>query len=163
MALKTINDTNLSAIAAAIREKNQTTTTYKPSEMAEAIKAISTGGSKYKKTGYFSFTNSKSYYVGNIPVPDVITSPDQIYSVTCKVLGGSTILVNNPDIWQHPIMVMGTQNPSVILADGTIVDTGNPATLAIESNTLKIKLSNGSEYSCLPGGSTSYITYGYND
>lgn len=44
MALKTINDTNLSAIAAAIREKNQTTTTYKPSEMADAIKAISTGG-----------------------------------------------------------------------------------------------------------------------
>lgn len=45
MALKTINDTNLSAIAAAIREKNQTTTTYKPSEMANAIKAISAGGS----------------------------------------------------------------------------------------------------------------------
>lgn len=45
MALKTINDTNLSAIAAAIREKNQTNTTYKPSEMADAIKAISTGGS----------------------------------------------------------------------------------------------------------------------
>lgn len=44
MALKTINDTNLSAIAAAIREKNQTTTTYKPSEMAAAISAISTGG-----------------------------------------------------------------------------------------------------------------------
>lgn len=45
MALKTINDTNLSAIAAAIREKNGETTTYKPSEMAAAISAISTGGS----------------------------------------------------------------------------------------------------------------------
>lgn len=45
MALKTINDTNLSAIAAAIREKNGETTTYKPSEMAAAIKAISAGGS----------------------------------------------------------------------------------------------------------------------
>lgn len=45
MALKTINDTNLSAIAAAIREKNQATTTYKPSEMAAAISAIVTGGS----------------------------------------------------------------------------------------------------------------------
>lgn len=44
MALKTINDTNLSAIAAAIREKNGETTTYKPSEMAAAISAIATGG-----------------------------------------------------------------------------------------------------------------------
>lgn len=64
MALKTINDTNLSAIAAAIREKNQTTNTYKPSEMAEAIKAISTGVSKWG-TLYYS-ANSASLNVSSI-------------------------------------------------------------------------------------------------
>lgn len=44
MAVGLINDSTLTSIAAAIREKNQATTTYKPSEMADAIKAISTGG-----------------------------------------------------------------------------------------------------------------------
>lgn len=45
MANVIIDDTNLTNIAAAIREKNGETTTYKPSEMADAIAAISTGGS----------------------------------------------------------------------------------------------------------------------
>lgn len=44
MANVIINDSNLTNIAAAIREKNGTTTTYKPSEMASAIAAIETGG-----------------------------------------------------------------------------------------------------------------------
>lgn len=45
MANVIINDTNLTNIANAIRGKNGTTTTYKPSEMAAAITAISGGGS----------------------------------------------------------------------------------------------------------------------
>lgn len=40
----TVDDTNFKAIANAIRAKNGTTTKYKPSEMASAIEAISTGG-----------------------------------------------------------------------------------------------------------------------
>ena len=44
MANVIINDTNLTNIATAIRGKNGTTTTYKPSEMAAAITAISGGG-----------------------------------------------------------------------------------------------------------------------
>jgi hypothetical protein len=42
--VRTIDDVNLTAIADAIRSKNGTTTTYKPSEMAEAILGIQTGG-----------------------------------------------------------------------------------------------------------------------
>ena len=42
MAIKTINDTNLANIANAIRDKNGTSTTYKPSEMANAIANIPT-------------------------------------------------------------------------------------------------------------------------
>lgn len=43
MANVIINDQNLTNIANAIRGKNGTTTTYKPSEMAAAISAIETG------------------------------------------------------------------------------------------------------------------------
>ena len=44
MALKTINDEYLIAIGEAIRKKNGTEETYKPSEMAEAIRSIEGGG-----------------------------------------------------------------------------------------------------------------------
>ena len=44
MANVVVNDTNLTNIANAIREKNGLTNTYKPSEMAAAILAITTGG-----------------------------------------------------------------------------------------------------------------------
>ncbi len=43
MANVIINDTHLNNIASAIREKNGTTTKYKPSEMPAAISAIETG------------------------------------------------------------------------------------------------------------------------
>lgn len=44
MAKKLYEESNIQAIANAIREKNGETTTYKPSEMAAAITAITTGG-----------------------------------------------------------------------------------------------------------------------
>lgn len=40
-----VNETSLTAIADAIREKNGETTTYKPSEMSDAISALTIGGS----------------------------------------------------------------------------------------------------------------------
>ena len=43
MAIVTINDSNLTAIADAIRTKNGTETTYKPSEMAAAIANLPAG------------------------------------------------------------------------------------------------------------------------
>jgi hypothetical protein len=46
-----IDDTNLVNIANAIREKNGLTDTYKPGEMAEAIKAINTDGGGVTYTG----------------------------------------------------------------------------------------------------------------
>ena len=44
MAKKLYEESSIQAIADAIREKNGKTTTYKPSEMAAAITAITTGG-----------------------------------------------------------------------------------------------------------------------
>ena len=43
MSIVTIDDSYLTAIGNAIRAKNGTTTTYKPSEMAAAISAIESG------------------------------------------------------------------------------------------------------------------------
>ena len=45
MAKYVIEDTTLTGIAGAIREKNGTTNTYKPTGMAAAIAAIVSGGS----------------------------------------------------------------------------------------------------------------------
>ena len=50
MANVIVNDTNLTNIANAIREKNGETTSYKPSEMAAAIAAIEGGGGGYVPT-----------------------------------------------------------------------------------------------------------------
>ena len=44
MAKKLYEESNIQAIADAIREKNGKTDTYKPSEMAAAITNIPTGG-----------------------------------------------------------------------------------------------------------------------
>ena len=43
MSIVTIDDSYLTAIGNAIRAKNGTTTTYKPSEMAAAISALNVG------------------------------------------------------------------------------------------------------------------------
>ena len=50
MANVIVNDTNLSNIANAIREKNGSSDSYKPSEMATAILAIEGGGGGYQPT-----------------------------------------------------------------------------------------------------------------
>lgn len=44
MAVKTIDDTILTDIANAIREKTETSGTYYPHSMAQAIRGIETGG-----------------------------------------------------------------------------------------------------------------------
>ena len=62
MSLVTINDTNLKNIANAIREKNGTTDTYKPNEMASAISNIEAG---IEPTGTLDITENGNYDVTN--------------------------------------------------------------------------------------------------
>lgn len=52
MANVVINDTNLTAIGNAIREKNGTETKYKPKEMAAAILAIQSGGGEIPEEAF---------------------------------------------------------------------------------------------------------------
>ena len=56
MSIVTIDDSYLTAIGNAIRAKNGTTTTYKPSEMAAAISAIESGGSGLLLSAYWNDT-----------------------------------------------------------------------------------------------------------
>lgn len=60
-----IDDTNLKNIASAIREKNGTTDSYKPSEMSNAIKNIETGGGGITPTGTIDITANGTYDVTN--------------------------------------------------------------------------------------------------
>ena len=66
-----IDDTNLHIIAQAIREKNGTETTYKPSEMADAIRAIESG----------STDEVASYFVSNRSGLTSYTFPEGIITV----------------------------------------------------------------------------------
>ena len=64
MANVLVNENSLSDIADAIRGKNGTNNTYKPSQMASAINSITTGGSsniKFK-TGTFTLDADASEY-----------------------------------------------------------------------------------------------------
>lgn len=61
MAEVLINETYLTDIADAIRNKNSSTTTYKPKEMAAAINAIESGGSSSGGVDIISTTLSGSF------------------------------------------------------------------------------------------------------
>lgn len=70
MAIVTIDDTNLTNIANAIRSKNGTDNTYKPNEMASAIESIETGGGgetpEYTRVSYIQFTGEQTIDTGII-------------------------------------------------------------------------------------------------
>ena len=64
MAKVLVSESILTAIADAIREKLDTTDTYKPSEMAEAVESISGGGDDYTMYEYMN-----GLYDGSIQPP----------------------------------------------------------------------------------------------
>lgn len=66
MANVLVQDSSLTAIGNAIREKNGSSTTYKPAEMAAAISAIATGGSGGGITQW-----SKLYYSSSASTLDL--------------------------------------------------------------------------------------------
>ena len=63
MAKVLVTDTHLTDIANAIRDKNGSTDTYKPSEMANAISNIETGGGGITPSGELPITENGSYDV----------------------------------------------------------------------------------------------------
>lgn len=69
MANVLVQDSSLTSIANAIREKNGETTTYKPAEMAAAISAISTGGGYWGTWNKVGQYNPNSSALTNCPWP----------------------------------------------------------------------------------------------
>ena len=83
MANVIINDTNLYNIANAIRQKNGSTDKYLPSQMADAITAISTSGSDTENgTNQITFTGDCSYLLSSPFWHDYIN--DSSVSVSSK-------------------------------------------------------------------------------
>lgn len=77
MAEVLVQDTSLQAIADAIREKNGTETTYKPSEMGTAIRAIESGGGSVEikeASGTFTLIEDVSSY--DIDISELDWIPD---------------------------------------------------------------------------------------
>lgn len=112
-----VEETSLQDIADAIREKNGTETTYKPSEMGTAIRALESGGSM--ETGEITNTNQFT-----VPIP--VTSKKTHIVMYPKVIGDET---------------MNTERASYILAiDGGIRHDITPSkkvfSSAIDSNTV---------------------------
>ncbi len=81
MAKVLVNDSSLSAIADAIRTKKESTDKYKPSEMADAILSIESGGGKEEQIKTVDITENGTFEV----------MPDE-----GKVLSSATISVNVP-------------------------------------------------------------------
>ena len=65
MAEVLVQDSSLQDIADAIREKNGTETTYKPSEMGDAVRGISGGGGSGVPPEALVLTGNCSYRFAN--------------------------------------------------------------------------------------------------
>ena len=77
-----VNESSLSAIGAAIRGKNGTTNTYKPSEMAAAISSIPAGGNfDFSKLEYVQLTSDKSS-----DLPDLTPFISDFNKVVCIMI-----------------------------------------------------------------------------
>ena len=82
-----VNESSLSAIGAAIRGKNGTTNTYKPSEMAAAISSIPAGGG-----GNLDFSNLEYVQLtsnGSTTLPDLTPFISVFNKVVCIMIQGS--------------------------------------------------------------------------
>lgn len=80
MAEVLVQETNLQAIADAIRAKNGTETTYKPSEMGTAIRAIESGGGSVEiKEASGSFTLIENVVSYNIDISELGWIPDLVF------------------------------------------------------------------------------------
>ena len=81
--VKLYEDTNIKAIADAIREKNGTTETYKPSEMASAIEGIKSGGT-------IGLTEGTAMVTGDVNAVNIVVNGKTVDSVRAMRLVSGT-------------------------------------------------------------------------
>ena len=109
MAQKLYEESNIQAIANAIRIKNSATTTYKPSEMAAAIINLPSGGGG---GGTYILTGdcSGKFYCGPVSTTNIngigdfvfIDLKDYINFSSYDITNASSMFANNPKITEIP-------------------------------------------------------------
>lgn len=113
----TVDDTNFKAIADAIREKNGTEETYKPSEMAEAIKSIIASEEKSTVTVTVCGKYNGNYCYCRIVGGDNITAYNEAIELektdALTIVASATLSANN--------------SHAKITLNGTVVNTGSSA------------------------------------
>ena len=107
-----VNESSLSAIGEAIRGKNGTTNTYKPSEMAAAINSIPAGGGNFDFSNleYVQLTSDKAS-----ALPDLTPFISDFNKVVCIMIQGH----NNTYIY-----LRGTDTDRTSYKDMFHFDTG---------------------------------------
>lgn len=153
MALKLYNETDIEAIADAIRGKNGSSDTYKVSEMADAIDDIPTGGGG-------SLPASCKFYARVTPTSDA-TWNNRLSFEAPIVANYSVMLINISQIsppatgytalWESDAKYINSEGKGVILrANGTQGSDGTM--ISYNASTGEIKV--GGSYGTLFAGDT---------
>lgn len=130
MAKVFVNETNLRNIGDAIREKNESNQTYKPSEMAAAIDALPvypepTGTKAISSNGVH---NVKDYANANVDVPNSYAAGDEGKVVSSGALVAQTSVTKNAngtyDTTTNNEVVVNVPNSYAAGDEGKVVSSG---------------------------------------
>ena len=130
MATKTIQDSTLSAIADAIRQKTGNSSSMTPAEMAEEISNIQTGsaGRTTHYHGTVRFQNQTVYSM-TIPAPDILAS-DMVYVMFYITKTGT--VADGVVTWDEELTI-----PAAFNASGKRLTASGKATLNFGSVSIK--------------------------
>lgn len=133
MAMKLYSDTDVQAIANAIRTQNGETTQYKISEMAEAILDLSGSGSSVK-TGTITPESRANQISVNIGMDSIngfmiMPSSESPWKSNGRTMGGLIIFKNPAGYWKR-IMLNSNTAGSAALAPGLSTSTATNETIS---------------------------------